>query len=801
MRRFAPRVLLPVLVVAAFAAAAGGPALAQSLSVYERVRLNIASTANGGNPQFIGANPSTIAWTGSAVYVAGVNASGSTSRTAITGITNPLGTPGLGVVPAFTPAFGTRSATLNGRGFTGLAVSGTVLAAAWDNGTTTPATTDGMQALSTVTGSVIWTGTLNGRQMGGAAFDPGYVVGGVSQGGSGITGLVFNSGRRPTFDPATGATVYGLTGSALPGMVINTSPTNTEWRDVDFDPATGDIYSRNSNNVASGVRTGTNSISGNVQQFLVNNSNNGAGMAGQNLAFMGGVVDPAGSFSGNALIWNSRPVGTTEGSTSFTTANQVVATTGATVPVNWNLLFGSTPAKGNGWYDFGYDRTTKTLAVMDFQNRTVSIFDLDVNVQTVSGGTATPTTPLTGLVPVAKKGAGTLVVDQATAFAAGTVYVEEGTLQVGSGGTSGLVGAPVAITVSSGATIAVNRSDDYGGPFANQIGGGGGVTVNGGRLVLTGSSSYTGGTLVAGGTLAIGDGGTTGWVPGPIVNQGTVVISRSGSVTFSGTISGSGGVVKAGPGSLTLSGSNTYAGPTRIEGGVLRLTADGQTGSGTIVPVAGGTLAIAPRLATTVPGLAANAGGLVDVGTGSVTVAAGLSAAGMVTAILSGRGDGTWTGTSGITSSAVAADVVASIPRSIGWLDNGDGSVVFAYSAPGDTNIDGQVDILDGANFLAGGKFDSGTPASWNEGDFGYDGLVDILDAADFLSTGLFDAGPYIAATAGAGGAVAAVPEPTSAGLAVIAVVAAAWCGRRQRSVAKSRRASATCSAQCGLAA
>ena len=733
MRRFAPRVLLPVLVVAAFAAAAGGPALAQSLSVYERVRLNIASTANGGNPQFIGANPATIAWTGSAVYVAGVNASGSTSRTAITGITNPLATPGLGVVPAFTPAFGTRSATLNGRGFTGLAVSGTVLAAAWDNGTTTPATTDGMQALSTVTGSVIWTGTLAGRQMGGAAFDPGYVVGGVSQGGSGITGLVFNSGRRPTFDPATGATVYGLTGSALPGMVINTSPTNTEWRDVDFDPATGDIYSRNSNNVASGVRTGTNSISGNVQQFLVNNANNGAGMAGQNLAFMGGVVDPAGSFSGNAVIWNSRPVGTTEGSTSFTAANQVVATTGATVPVNWNVLFGSTPAKGNGWYDFGYNRTTKTLAVMDFQNRTVSIFDLDVNVQTVSGGTATPTTSLTGLVPVAKKGAGTLVVDQATAFAAGTVYVEEGTLQVGSGGTSGLVGAPVAITVSSGATIAFNRSDDYGGPFANQIGGGGGVTVNGGTL--------------------------------------------------------------------TLSGSNTYAGPTRIEGGVLRLTAGGQTGSGTIVPVAGGTLAIAPRLATTVPGLAANAGGLVDVSTGSVTVAAGLSAAGMVTAILNGRGDGTWNGTSGITSSAVAADVVASIPRSVGWLDNGDGSVVFAYSAPGDTNIDGQVDILDGANFLAGGKFDSGTPASWNEGDFGYDGLVDILDAADFLSTGLFDAGPYIAATAGAGGAVAAVPEPTAAGLAVIAVVAAAWCGRRQRSVARSRRASATCSAQCGLAA
>jgi autotransporter-associated beta strand protein len=584
-------------------------------------------------------------------------------------------------------------------------------------------------------------------------------------------------------------------------MVINTAPTNTEWRDVDFDPATGDIYSRNSNNVAYGVRTGTNALSGNAQQFLVNNSNNGAGMAGQSLAFMGGVVDPAGSFAGNAVIWNSRPVGTTEGSTAFTSANQVVATTGASVSVNWNVLFGSNPANGNGWYDFGYDRTTKTLAVMDFQNRTVSIFDLDVNVQTVASGSAGPVAPLTGTVPIAKRGAGTLVVDQAGAMAAGTVYVEQGTLQVGSGGSTGLIGAPVAVTVSTGATLAFNRSDDYGGAFANQIGGAGGVTLRGGRLVLTGSSSYSGGTLVAGGTLRIGAGGTTGSITGPIVNQSTVAFDRSGDVTFSGTISGTGGLVKAGPGSLTLSGSNTYAGPTRIEGGVLRLTAAGQTGSGTIVPVAGGTLAIAPRLAITVPGLAANAGGLVDVGTGSVTVAAGLSAADMVTAILTGRGDGTWNGTGGITSSAVAADVAASIPRAIGWLDNGDGSVAFAYAAPGDTNIDGQVDILDGANFLAGGKFDSGTLASWNEGDFGYDGVVDILDAADFLSTGLFDAGPYTAAAAGVGGPVAAVPEPTVAGLAAVAAAAAAWRGRRQRSVAKSRRASATCSAQCGLPA
>jgi len=36
----------------------------------------------------------------------------------------------------------------------------------------------------------------------------------------------------------------------------------------------------------------------------------------------------------------------------------------------------------------------------------------------------------------------------------------------------------------------------------------------------------------------------------------------------------------------------------------------------------------------------------------------------------------------------------------------------------------------------AGGTFDSGLRAAWNDGDFGFAGMVDILDAADFLLTG-----------------------------------------------------------------
>jgi hypothetical protein len=161
-----------------------------------------------------------------------------------------------------------------------------------------------------------------------------------------------------------------------------------------------------------------------------------------------------------------------------------------------------------------------------------------------------------------------------------------------------------------------------------------------------------------------------------------------------------------------------------------------------------------------------------------VTVAAGLSAPTMVAAIVSGLGDGTWNGASGITSSVAAA---SGGDRTVGWLDNGDGSVTFAFAAAGDTNLDWQVDIIDAANFLAGGKFDSGAPATWNEGDFTYDGVVDILDAASFLSNGLFDAGSYNPPP-GQAGAIAAVPEPTAWPLLASAAIAAVGaCGTLRR--------------------
>ena len=255
------------------------------------------------------------------------------------------------------------------------------------------------------------------------------------------------------------------------------------------------------------------------------------------------------------------------------------------------------------------------------------------------------------------------------------------------------------------------------------------------------------------------------------VASGTQTQTQAGYPTLSGTTP----VVKAGAGTLVLTAANTLTGSTTVQGGRLQLANAAALASSRVVPLAGGTVSLAASLQTTVGGLAPNAGGLVDVGTGMVTVTAGLAAADMVAAIATGLGDGSWNGTSGISSSAAAT---SGGDRTVGWLDNGDGSVTFAFAAAGDTNLDWQVDIIDAANFLAGGKFDSGSPATWNEGDFTYDGVVDILDAASFLSNGLFDAGPYNAAP-GQASAVAAVPEPAAYALLGAGVVALVLLRRR----------------------
>ncbi|WBL78690.1 autotransporter domain-containing protein [Bradyrhizobium xenonodulans] len=92
-------------------------------------------------------------------------------------------------------------------------------------------------------------------------------------------------------------------------------------------------------------------------------------------------------------------------------------------------------------------------------------------------------------------------------------------------------------------------------------------------LILTGTNTYTGGTTISAGTLQIGNGGTTGSIIGDVLNDGSLVFSRSNGLGYGGTISGSGSVtIQNTPTGFTiLTGANTYTGGTTISSGTLVL--------------------------------------------------------------------------------------------------------------------------------------------------------------------------------------------------------------------------------------
>jgi len=299
----------------------------------------------------------------------------------------------------------------------------------------------------------------------------------------------------------------------------------------------------------------------------------------------------------------------------------------------------------------------------------------------------------------------------------------------------------------------------------------GGLTKTGpGRLTLSASTAIAGSVVVSAGTLALGNGGATGSVDATIRMDagGTLAINRNNRVVLATPLTGSGSFVQMGSGSTVMTVANTYAGATGVQAGILRVEHASALAS-TAATVSGGRLDIADGVVAQLAGLAVS-GGVVDVNEGGLSIAAGgITAESLVSALIAGRGDGTWNGTTGIRSSSIAGYLAAMESRAVGWIENPDGSFLVGVAAPGDSNIDGMIDILDVGSFLSSSAYDTSSPASWSQGDFNYDGLVDSLDVAELLTTGLIDQGPY-GGGSGQFRGVAAVPEPTSSVVVMVAL-------------------------------
>ncbi len=308
---------------------------------------------------------------------------------------------------------------------------------------------------------------------------------------------------------------------------------------------------------------------------------------------------------------------------------------------------------------------------------------------TFSGVISGPGAPVAGgNVALVKFGTGTQTLSGLNTYTGNTV-ITAGVLQAGAANT---LSTATQVQVGAGSTFALNSFDQSVGSlsgtggvtlgtatftigndnrstvpgggalnFGGVISGAGGLTKVGiGTQILSGVNTYAGPTNITGGILRAGVANTLSNLTDVTVggagtfdlagfNQSVGSLAGSGGVTlgaatlttggsnnttsFSGIISGTGGLTKVGSGTQTLTGANTYSGITTLNAGVLAISADNNLGAVPGAPVAnrltfnGGTLrAIASFTLAPNRGITLLAGG----GTIAVTGANVLTYAGVI---------------------------------------------------------------------------------------------------------------------------------------------------------------------------
>jgi len=195
-----------------------------------------------------------------------------------------------------------------------------------------------------------------------------------------------------------------------------------------------------------------------------------------------------------------------------------------------------------------------------------------------------------------KTGDGTLILTAENTYT-GVTNIQEGTLQIGNGGTAGSVADDGGVVIDDGATLAFNRSNNlsYGGTITDGSATGGTLSKEGvGTLTLSGANSgFSGTTELNQGKIYVQDRDALGTGQVKMADDTTLGfdtdnltignnIALEGNVGYfdtlgknapmlTGDISGNGGLGKIGEGTLTLTGAGAFAGPLDILKGTVEL--------------------------------------------------------------------------------------------------------------------------------------------------------------------------------------------------------------------------------------
>jgi|GEM_PF-804107 len=462
----------------------------------------------------------------------------------------------------------------------------------------------------------------------------GGAMGGGRTGGSGTGGAVTKNGAGTTIlSSATGSTYIGPTtinAGTLQANAVNTLSNNSP---VVFANAAGAILNLNSNNnsipsLAGGGATGGNVTLGSATLTLSATSGSttylgaisGTGGIAKSAASIQIFSGASNSYSGTTAISGSGTL-RAGAANAFSSNSAVTLANTASTFLDLNSfncsvasLAGGGAAGGNVTLGSGTltlaattgGPTTYTGAITGTGGLTVNMGAGIVQILNAVAGTNTYGGTTTVTSGTLRAGAtNTLPVATAVALSAGgTLDLNTFNLSVGSLSGSGGTVSLNAQTLTLGATT--------GGPatYTGAITGTGGLTVNLASGVVqilnaaAGTNTYSGMTSVNGGTLRAGAvnafssssvvtlmnaagaildlNGNNNTVPsisgggalgGNItLGSGTLTLSATmGTTTYTGAISGSGGVAKTGASTQILDGtSNNYSGTTAVNGGVLQ---------------------------------------------------------------------------------------------------------------------------------------------------------------------------------------------------------------------------------------
>jgi len=348
--------------------------------------------------------------------------------------------------------------------------------------------------------------------------------------------------------------------------------------------------------------------------------------------------------------------------------------------------------------------------------------------------------------------------------------------------------------------------------FLGNITAGSTVTLDGDRTVgavtFNNSNSYTL-TSGTGGTLFLDNGSSAATVtdvagthtisaPVGLNSSAAVAVNNSGdTLTFSGAITGSGGLTVSGSGSFILSGSNSYGGATNLSAGSVvlggnALPANTSLTIGTSSTTANVRISFAPGVpigpTSTVSGLTINPGSQLNITNHDLVISYGSAANDPVTTIrtqLTAAYKAKYSGANlPLTSSTAAASPSL---FAVGYVDNtSTHQLTVGFTIPGDTNLSGATDFTDlttVAQFF-GQSIAKGNNVSWSTGDVNYDNQVDFSDltlVAQYFGQSLTKSqaselpasfvAQYNLALAEVRGGTSSVPEPGMIGVFAVAAV------------------------------